>query len=310
MNRVRNVSNTLITHNFEKMTLSIIIVNYNVKLLLEQCLRSVQAAIHELKQPAEVIVIDNNSTDDSIDHISTKFPQFKYIINKENRGFAKACNQGIAVSRGKFILFLNPDTMVLEDCFKKCINVFEANERTGALGVRMINGAGKYLPESKRGNPTTAASFYRLFGLAMLFPHSKRFAKYYLGHLDEKKNHPVDILSGAFMMVRKEVLEHTGYFDEDYFMYGEDIDLSYRIKRVGYINFYLGEVTIVHLKGQSTPKKDRQHIRNFYKAMNIFVQKHYTDKSSMNRTIIHTGIWVRKNIALVRHFMMNFFSPN
>src|SRR5262245_12437770 len=207
----------------------------------------------------EIIVVDNNSTDGSKEWLPSKFTDIKYILNNENLGFAKACNQGFKISSGKYILFLNPDTLVPETCLKECISFFEAHEDTGAVGVRMINGNGKFLKESKRGNPSPATSFYKLFGLAALFPKSKTFAKYYQGHLSEKENNRVEVLSGAFLMVRRDVFERLNGFDEDFFMYGEDIDLSVRILKLGYKNYYLGKVEITHLKGGSTTF-DRKYV--------------------------------------------------
>jgi len=280
------------------MELSVIIVNYNVKLLLGQCLLSVQTTISVLKNDAEIIVIDNNSKDGSQEYINQYFPGVRYFYNHENTGFAKACNQGLEKATGKYILFLNPDTIVPKTCFQTCISFFETHPDAGAVGVRMINSKGVFLKESKRGFPSPAASFFKLFGLAFLFPKSKTFAGYYLGHLPEEENNKVDVLSGAFMMVRKEVLEKIKGFDEDFFMYGEDIDLSYRINQAEFSNYYLGKTTITHFKGASTTY-DNRHIKIFYEAMNLFVKKHYQGKrSSIYVWILYTGIWLRKSIAL------------
>ena len=218
------------------MQLSIIIVNYNVKHFLEQCLYSVQKACRGLK--AEVIVVDNNSADNSIEFLSSGFPSVQFLINKENLGFARACNQGWQKAKGEYILFLNPDTIVPEDGFEKCLSFFQTHPDAGALGVKMLDGSGKFLKESKRSFPSPLTSLYKLFGLAKLFPRSRTFARYHLGHLDENKNNEVDVLAGAFMMIRREVLEKVGSFDETFFMYGEDIDLSYRIQQAGYKNYY------------------------------------------------------------------------
>ena len=210
------------------LQLSIIIVNYNVKHFFEQCLCSVQKAIAGIA--AEVIVIDNNSADNSIDFLKPLFPGVYFISNKENIGFAKACNQGLKFAKGKYILFLNPDTIVPEDCFQKCISFLNPIPDAGALGIKMLDGRGSFLKESKRSFPSPVTSLYKLFGFSKLFPRSKIFSKYHLGHLNENENHEVDVLAGAFLMVKKEVLEKTGSFDEIFFMYGEDVDLSYRIQ--------------------------------------------------------------------------------
>lgn len=265
-------------------------------MLLEQCLLSVQRAAKGMAH--EIIVVDNHSSDGSQKELPAKFSEVKFVFNNENAGFAKACNQGITHSTGRYVLFLNPDTRVPEDCFIQCISFFESHAEAGAVGVRMTDGQGRFLKESKRGFPSPAAAFYKLFGLAFLFPRSKIFAKYYLGQLPEKENHPVEILSGAFMMVRSEVLQQTGGFDESFFMYGEDIDLSYRILQTGFKNYYLGTVTITHLKGGSTTP-GREQINRFYKAMYRFIKKHYSSrKTPLIVYLLCAGVWVRKQIAI------------
>jgi GT2 family glycosyltransferase len=276
------------------MQLSIIIVNYNSRLLLEKCLHSAEKAAKDILH--EIIVVDNKSTDGSCDYLGYLFPQVKCIFNTENTGFAKACNQGWKVSCGNYILFLNPDTILSENSLSDCISFLEKDKDAGAAGVRMVNRQGEFLKESKRGMPTPAASFYKLFGLAAAFPRSKTFANYYLGHLPENEISSVAILSGAFMMIKKEVLEKTGGFDESFFMYGEDIDLSIRIRQAGYHNYYLGNITITHIKGGST-KYDSSQLNNFYGAMHLFVKKHYAGRSSFSKWILLTGIRVRKFIA-------------
>jgi GT2 family glycosyltransferase len=254
------------------VTLSIIIVNYNVKKLLEACLHSVQKAIVNIE--AEVIVVDNASSDNSVRHLKPLFPSFTFIQNTSNEGFAKANNKGLATSTGKYILFLNPDTVIPADSILKCIGFMESHPLTGALGVKMFDGEGRYLPESKRGFPSPLVSFWKLSGVIRIFPHSKFFSKYYMGHLDYETDHEVDVLSGAFMMVKKEVLDKTGGFDERFFMYAEDIDLSYRIQKAGYKNYYFAGTSIIHYKGAST-NKDSRYVRQFYRAMSQFVKKHY-----------------------------------
>ena len=256
--------------------LSVIIVNYNVKYFLEQCLCSVQKAIAGMQ--AEVIVIDNNSTDESVAFLQHNFPWVRLVANSINTGYAKANNQGWYMSGGDMVLFLNPDTILSEDCLKKSVAALKEDPRRGALGIHMLDGSGRFLPESKRGFPSPVASLFKLLGLTKIFPHSKKIAGYYQGHLPEKKDNAVDVLSGAYMMVKKAVLEKTGGFDEQFFMYGEDIDLSYRIQKAGYTNYYLAGSSIIHFKGEST-QKNFAYTRMFYKAMDIFVQKHYGKQS-------------------------------
>jgi GT2 family glycosyltransferase len=224
---------------------------------------------------AEIFVVDNNSTDGSKEFFTNRFPQVKFIWKKENVGFAKANNEALQLAKGDKILFLNPDTIVQEDCFEKCLSFFSTIKDIGALGVRMIDGSGNYLPESKRGFPSLFTSVCKMSGLTKLFPHSKLLATYYLGHLPENEINEADVISGAFMMADKNVLDRVGGFDETFFMYGEDIDLSYRIQKSGFKNYYFSQTTLIHFKGESTQKKSVQYIRNFYGAMLLFVKKHY-----------------------------------
>lgn len=254
------------------MTLSIIIVSYNVRNLLEQCLHSVKAAIQNVA--GEVIVVDNDSSDNSIGILQPIFSNFTFIPNSRNEGYAKANNKGLKLAKGKYILFLNPDTVLAEDTLIKCLEFFESHPFAGAVGVKMINGEGQFLKESKRGFPSPSVSLFKLSGITGMFPRSPLFARYYLGHLDENTSHEVDILCGAFMMVKRSILESTGGFDEQFFMYAEDIDLSVRIASAGYKNYYYAGTTITHYKGAST-KKDTKYVRLFYKAMSQFARKYY-----------------------------------
>ena len=290
------------------MELSVIIVNYNVKHFLEQCLCSVQKAIAGI--PAEIIVVDNCSADNSIDYLQPKFPAVHFIINKENLGFAKGCNIGLKQSTGKYILFLNPDTLVPEDCFQKCISFLESHAGAGALGIKMLDGKGKFLKESKRSFPSPMTSLYKLFGLSKLFPRSKIFSKYHLGHLNENENHEVDVLAGAFMMVKKEVLEKVGSFDEIFFMYGEDVDLSYRIQKASYKNYYFAESSVIHFKGESTRKGSMNYVRMFYNAMSIFVRKHYSgSRAGIFNFLIHIAIWIRAVLSSLGQFIRRIGLP-
>ncbi len=291
------------------MTLSIIIVNYNVKFFLEQCLYSVQKAIEEIS--AEVIVVDNASTDNSVCFLQPQFPHVKFIVNQINVGFGAACNMGLAQSLGEYVLFLNPDTIVAEDSFFNCIDFFKSTPACGAAGVKMIDGSGRFLKESKRSFPSPLTSFYKLSGLATLFPSSKIFSRYHLGHLNKNNNHEVDVLAGAFMMVRKSVLEKTKGFDPQFFMYGEDVDLSYRIQTVtlnngggGYKNYYLANTTIIHFKGESTKRGSLNYVRLFYKAMSLFVQKHYgRTRAKLFTAAIQAAIFFRASITAMGKFI-------
>jgi GT2 family glycosyltransferase len=277
------------------MQLSVIIVSYNSMGLLENCLFSVQKAM--LKIDGEIIVVDNNSTDGSKEQLPPKLAGVKFIFNNENVGFAKACNQGFKISSGKYVLFLNPDTVLPETCLTDCISFFETHANAGAVGVRMVDGKGKFLRESKRGLPSPSASFYKLFGLAAIFSKSKILAKYYQGHLPENENNPVEVLSGAFMMIKREVFEKVNGFDETFFMYGEDIDLSLRITQQGYDNYYLGKISVTHLKGGSTTY-NYKYVQDFYGAMKLFVKKHYSNKPAWYVLFLHAGISFRKMLAM------------
>lgn len=284
------------------MKLSIVIVNYNVKHFLEQCLNSVYLALDGIE--SEVFVVDNASVDSSIEMVEDKFPQVLCIANKDNVGFSKANNQAIKKAKGEYILLLNPDTVVEEETFNKCINFMDSHKDAGALGIKMMDGKGNYLPESKRGLPTPWVAFYKIFGLTKLFPKSEKFAKYYLGHLDEDKNNEVEILAGAFMLMRKEALDKSGLLDETFFMYGEDIDLSYRIIQSGYKNYYFADSSIIHYKGESTKKGSLNYVYVFYKAMIIFAEKHFSSSyASFFRFFILTAIYLRAGLSLVKRFV-------
>jgi O-antigen biosynthesis protein len=278
------------------MRLSVIIVNYNVKYFLEQCLHSVQKACAGLK--AEIIVVDNHSTDGSREFLEPAFPAVNFIWNNSNIGFARANNQAIAMAKGEYVLFLNPDTLLPEDCLEQCIGFLQAQKNTGALGIKMVDGSGKFLKESKRAFPSPLTSLYKLSGLAKLFPRSKTVAKYHLGHLSENENHEVDVLAGAFIMLPRSVLDKVGNYDERFFMYGEDVDLSYRIQQAGYKNIYFSESSIVHFKGESTKRGSMNYVRMFYTAMSLFVKKHYSgSKARLFTILIQTGIIIRAFLA-------------
>lgn len=279
------------------MKLSIVIVNYNVEYFLEQCLNSVYAALKEIK--AEVFVVDNNSIDASCTMVKKKFPQVILIENKFNAGFSKANNQAMRMAKGEYVLLLNPDTVVEEDTFKKVIEFMDQHPDAGGLGVKMIDGKGKFLPESKRGLPTPAVAFYKIFGLSALFPKSRRFGKYHLGYLDKEEVHEIEILSGAFMLMRKTALDKVGLLDEDFFMYGEDIDLSYRIILGGYKNYYFPKTRIIHYKGESTKKSSVNYVFVFYNAMIIFARKHFSEKNArLFSFFIHLAIYLRAGMAI------------
>lgn len=278
--------------------LSVIIVNYNVRYFLEQALHSVARAVKDLD--AEVWVVDNNSVDGSVEMVRNRFPGVKVIANRDNVGFSRANNQAIRESQSEYVLLLNPDTVLQDDTLTKCVAFMDAHPDAGGLGVRMIDGKGRFLPESKRGLPTPAVAFYKMTGLSALLPKSKKFGRYHLGYLSEQEDHEVEVLSGAFMMMRSSALEKTGLLDEDFFMYGEDIDLSYRITRAGFRNYYFAGTTIIHYKGESTKKRSANYVKVFYNAMVLFARKHYSQKTAgWFNFFIQLAIYLRAFMALI-----------
>jgi len=288
--------------------IAVIIVNYNVAFFLEQCLNSVAKAMEQ--EPAEVWVVDNNSVDGSVEMVAAKFPWVQLVANKDNKGFSKANNQAMLLSQCPYQLLLNPDTVIEEDTLKKVCDYMDAHPKVGGLGVRMVDGKGKFLPESKRGLPTPAVAFYKIFGISTIFPKSKRFGRYHLGYLSEFETNEIEILSGAFMLMRKEALDKVGLLDEDFFMYGEDIDLSYRIIKGGYTNVYFPETRIIHYKGESTKKSSVNYVFVFYRAMVIFAGKHFSQKNArLFSFLINSAIWFRASLAIITRFIRKAMLP-
>ena len=288
--------------------LSIVIVNYNVRHFLEQCLDSVYNASKNIR--VEVFVIDNASVDGSQEYITTRFPQVDYTYNIKNLGFSKANNQGIRHAKGRYILLLNPDTLVEEDTFSKCVAYMDGHNNVGGLGVKMVDGSGLYLPESKRGLPTPWVAFYKIFGLSKLFPSNRRFGKYHLSYLSTDEINEVEVLSGAFMWLRKEAIDKVGLLDEDYFMYGEDIDLSYRLLKGGYKNVYFPETRIIHYKGESTKRTSVNYVLVFYRAMLIFSQKHFASQNNFwFNGLIESAVYLRALYAIVNRVAQNILLP-
>ncbi|MEO0732977.1 MAG: glycosyltransferase family 2 protein [Bacteroidota bacterium] len=290
------------------MDLSVIIVNYNVRYFLEQALLSVERAMTDLE--VEVWVVDNNSADDSVELVRRRFPWVKLIANLDNPGFSVANNQAIRQSTGKYVLLLNPDTVVEEDTFRRCYDFMEAHPRAGGLGVRMIDGTGSFLPESKRGLPTPWVAFTKAFGLAWLFPRSQRFNHYHLGYLSENETHAVEVLAGAFMWLRRQTLDEIGLLDETFFMYGEDIDLSYRILQGGYENYYFPETSIIHYKGESTKRGSLNYVRVFYQAMIIFARKHFAGgQARLLVWLMQLAIYVRATMTVLANLWRRLRYP-
>ncbi|NND87954.1 MAG: glycosyltransferase family 2 protein [Flavobacteriaceae bacterium] len=263
------------------MTLSVIILNYKVRYFLEQCIKSVLLATSHID--TEIIVVDNDSNDGSCDMVRSLFPSITLIENKENVGFSKANNQGVAVAKGTYVCILNPDTIVSASCFSQCIRINEQVDNVGAIGPYLLDGTGNFLPESKRNLPTPTISLLKLMGFTR---------PYYANTIDDESLEEVDVLVGAFMFMKRAVYLEVGGFDEDYFMYGEDIDLSYKITMAGYKNYYAGTIKVLHYKGEST-QKDAVYLDRFYGAMSIFYKKHYGGKHWLN-SLVNLGVRIAK----------------
>lgn len=276
--------------------LSVIIVNYNVKYYLEQCLEAVRRASQGLQ--IEVIVVDNLSTDGSIPYLRERFPEVTFIENKENVGFARANNQAIRMSAGKYVLLLNPDTIVAEHTLSDFIRFMDSHSEAGGAGAYMLRTDGTFAPESRRGLPTPFVAFCKMSGLAALLPQSRVFGRYYMRYLNENEVNEIEIISGACMLLRREALDKVGLLDEDFFMYGEDIDLSYRILKGGYKNYFL-PTRMLHYKGESTEKSSFRYTYTFYQAMRLFFRKHYAHYSFLVSLPINVAIWVRSFMAYI-----------
>lgn len=313
------------------LKLSVIIVNYNVKYYLDQCICSVLRAFEEMKKAsssdssvnedvAEIIVVDNHSADGSVDYLEQRYPQklfpmVRFVRSAHNLGFARANNIAIRQSRGEYVLLLNPDTIVGEDALKASVDFMDAHEDAGAVGVRMLGAQGRRAMESRRGLPTPMVSFFKMLGFCNRWPHHRLFGKYYMGYLPWDEPCQIEVVSGAYCMLRRKALDEVGLLDEDFFMYGEDIDLSYRVLKGGYHNYYL-PVDILHYKGESTQKSSFRYVHVFYEAMLIFFRKHYSGMTFLLSLPIKTAIYAKALMALVGMLSdrmrksLGFFAPS
>ncbi|MAZ96864.1 glycosyltransferase family 2 protein [Schleiferiaceae bacterium] len=290
------------------LDLSIVIVNYNVKEFLTQCIDSIYKS--STSSSFEVIVVDNNSNDSGESAICKQFPSIQWVNNSENIGFGKANNIGFEAAKGKYTLILNPDTVLQSDTIEKCVNYLELHPEVGGLGIQGIDGSGRFLPESKRSLPTPLVAFWKITGLSSIFPKSPTFARYHLGHLDKNQNHEVDILVGCFMMVPTILLRKVKGFDARYFMYGEDIDLSYELQKTGKKNIYFSESKIIHYKGESTKRGSLNYVRMFYKAMVLFAQKQFSGSAAWAyKLLIYLGIYLRGSLAVIARIAKSTFAP-
>ena len=276
------------------MDLSIVIVNYNVRYYLEQCLDSVFRS--SCPFDFEVFVVDNVSTDGSISFLKERYPQVQYIQNDENVGFSRANNQAIRLSTGRYVLLLNPDTIVGEHTLADSVRLMDSHPDAGGSGTRMLRTDGSFALESRRGLPTPFVAFCKMSGLTKLFPRSRTFGRYYMRYLDENVENEIEIISGAYMMLRREALDKVGLLDETFFMYGEDIDLSYRLLKAGYKNYY-SPSPILHYKSESTQKTSFRYVYTFYNAMQIFFNKHFHSYGLLVSLPISAAIWVRSAFA-------------
>jgi len=277
--------------------LSIIIVNYNAGNLLKECIESVKNSALNISY--EIIVIDNNSSDNSIDLIRNRFENLKIIMNKMNVGFARASNQGINGSKGRYILLLNPDTVILPDCLKKMVRFMEDHPEGGVAGCKVLNPNGTLQLACRRSFPAPSVSFYRLSGLSRLFPKSKTFARYNLTYQNPDVVQEVDAVSGSFMMIIRKALDEVGMLDERFFMYGEELDLCFRVKEKGWKVYYVPDARIIHYKGKSSQQRKRKAVIDFHKAMYIFHKKHYASHTFfLLNWIIILGITLRASLFL------------
>jgi GT2 family glycosyltransferase len=291
------------------MKVSVIVVNYNVKYFLEVCLHSVLRAAGDM--PLEVIVVDNNSTDDSCQMVRDRFPQVQLIPNKDNKGFSKANNQAVAIAKGEYILFLNPDTVMPENFLSTTVAYMDTHPDAGALGPRLIDGKGQFAPDSKKSFPSLSVAIFKTTGINKLFPNSAYINKYYAVHVAERQIAEVDVLSGCCMLVRRSAMDIAGGpFDEDYFMYCEDVDLSYRIQKAGFKNIYFPEVDLIHYKGESTRKMTLSYVRIFNEALVTFVKKHYTKKQAgLFILFINAGIVLRAILGTLKRGLKVLHMP-
>lgn len=318
------------------MLLSVIIVSFNVRYFVRQCLDSLFRSAEAAALDLEVFVVDNDSKDDTVAYLQNAFakhivrasheeaatsaqaavdsPQasdssskvrLHLIANRHNVGFGRANNQALRQAKGDFVLFLNPDTILTEQTLTDCLHIAEQHLHFGAIGVKMLNSDGTFAPESRRGLPTPWVAFCKMVGLAKIFPQSRRFARYYMSYLSPDEVAAIDVVSGAFMFCSRKALNEVGGFDEAFFMYGEDIDLSYRFLKAGFQNYYV-PTPILHYKGESTHKNSYRYVHVFYEAMLIFFQKHFPTSSFALRIPVHCAIYARALLALLGQSVKNW----
>ena len=286
-----------------KLNISVVIVNYKVPDYVHQCILSLKKALSNYRY--EIFVVDNNSMDESVECIKKWHPDVRLIENNDNLGFSKANNIALKIAKGDFLLIINPDTFVPENLIDDCMSFMKNHQNAGAIGVKMFSAQGRFAPESKRGVPKPFTAFCKLIGLCRIFPKNKLFGRYYLGYIDNNKEADIEILSGACMFIRHKVLEEVGLFDEDYFMYGEDIDLSYRILKAGYKNCFI-PTPIIHYKGESTQKISYQYVNNFNKSMIVFFRKHFSFYSWILEIPILLAVYIKAAFGYIKVGLYKF----
>jgi hypothetical protein len=292
----------------DAIDISVVIVNYNVRDLVDNCISSVYKAASD-KYAIEVFLVDNNSIDGSADHIRAKYPEVIVIENDSNLGFSKANNIALRRAKGEYSLILNPDTLLEENTFEKMIGFCRSHPDAGAVTSKLILANGRLDSACRRSFPTPGVAVPRILGLSKLFPKSKLFAKYNLTYLNEDETYEVDAICGAFMFIPTKIFEKSGLFDEDYFMYGEDLDLCFQIRKSGYRIYYFPEVTTIHFKGESTRKTHLSYVNNFYGAMNIFVRKNLTGFSRFLSPVLQAGILLRSSASYSKRIFRHIFFP-
>ncbi len=293
---------SVVMHSFRMAKkVSIVIVSYNVCQLLDECLQSVSKALNGLD--GEIYVVDNCSTDGTVETLRPKHPEVHFIANQENVGFARANNQAIRCSDSEYVLLLNPDTVVYESTIRETLSFLDAHPKAGGAGVRMLTREGKPAPESRRAVPTPWVAMLKMLGFTR---------RYYMSFLSWDTPGQIEVISGAYCMLRRQALSQVGLLDEDFFMYGEDIDLSYRLLKGGWQNWYL-PLDIVHYKGESTQKSSYRYVHTFYQAMLIFFRKHYSHLSFIFSVPIKVAIYFRALLALLKMMgerLHDFINPH
>lgn len=279
------------------MKLSVVIVSYNVRPFLLQTLDSVMRACEGLD--ADVWVVDNASPDDSVAQVRQHYPQVRLIANEDNIGFARANNMAIRQSDAEYVLLLNPDTIIGEDVLSTCLDFMDQHAEVGGVGIHMLNRDGSFAWESRRGVPTPTTAFYKMSGLANMYPNSRRFGHYHMRYLDMAEANQIEVMSGAFTMLRRKALDEVGLLDEQFFMYGEDVDLSYRLLQGGWQNWYL-PVRMLHYKGESTKLTSFRYVRNFYMAMIIFYRKHFAHRHRLASMLIEAAVYVVGMMSMMK----------